>query len=358
MRADAVKVAIIAGQLDQGGSERQLYLWLAGLDRDEFDPVVLNLHPGATAHWHDRIAELDVRVVDVPRQLNRGMRSLRVAHAVRKLRPQLVHSWHIHTNWYAAVAARASGARSLGSCRGSPASIRSAGPIAAAFPALNGMVANSAEAVEALRHADFFGRPVFHVRNGLVDWEHDRVGARRQARELGLDTDAVLVAVLGRVVGEKGLDDLVGVAARVLDAAAHPVQFVVIGEGRDRQRLEEDSAKSRTGSRGEVRRSCGRRGATARRLRCPVASVRRRGSPERPARGGGGFAPRRDMGPAVRARGAFDRLRRLRARAVTSRVSPERSFVWQTSPSFGCSSEGQPASTSSRSSASLGWSTR
>jgi glycosyltransferase involved in cell wall biosynthesis len=248
MRADAVKVAIIAGQLDQGGSERQLYLWLAGLDRDEFDPVVLNLHPGATAHWQEHIAELDVRVIDVPRQRNRGMRSLRVAHAVRKLRPQLVHSWHLHTNWYAAVAARASGARSLGSCRGSPSSIRSAGPIAAAFPALNGMVANSAETVEALRHADFFGRPVFHVRNGLVDWEHDRAGARRHARELGLDTDAVLVAVLGRVVSEKGLDDLVGVAARVVDAAAHPVQFAVIGEGRDRERLEEDARRAGLGA--------------------------------------------------------------------------------------------------------------
>ena len=58
----------------------------------------------------------------------------------------------------------------------------------------------------------------------------------------------MLVAVLGRVVGEKGLDDLVGVAARVLDAAAHPVQFVVIGEGRDRERLEEDARRAGLGA--------------------------------------------------------------------------------------------------------------
>ena len=45
MTVRKVKIAYIAGQLGLGGAEHQLFLLINDLDRTEFDPLVLNLHP-------------------------------------------------------------------------------------------------------------------------------------------------------------------------------------------------------------------------------------------------------------------------------------------------------------------------
>jgi len=45
------RIAIITGQLVVGGAERQLYLWLANMDRQRFEPIVLTLHPGFGDYW-------------------------------------------------------------------------------------------------------------------------------------------------------------------------------------------------------------------------------------------------------------------------------------------------------------------
>ena len=58
--AEVINVVIIAGQLVVGGAERQLYLWLANLDRNRFDPIVLTLHPGHGEFWEDPIRELGI----------------------------------------------------------------------------------------------------------------------------------------------------------------------------------------------------------------------------------------------------------------------------------------------------------
>ena len=47
----STNIAILAGQLVVGGAEKQLFLWLANLDRERFNPIVLTLHPGFGDYW-------------------------------------------------------------------------------------------------------------------------------------------------------------------------------------------------------------------------------------------------------------------------------------------------------------------
>jgi len=59
-------IAIIAGQLVVGGAERQLYLWLANLDRERFNPIVLTLHPGYGDYWEKPVEAFILRSICQP----------------------------------------------------------------------------------------------------------------------------------------------------------------------------------------------------------------------------------------------------------------------------------------------------
>lgn len=115
MTLEGLKVAFVAGTLGQGGAERQLYYALKALAAHGARPSVVALTRGE--HWEAPISALGVPVLFAGASRGRLARAWDILGTIRRLRPNVVQSFHFYTNLYAAVAARAIGVPSIGALR-------------------------------------------------------------------------------------------------------------------------------------------------------------------------------------------------------------------------------------------------
>jgi glycosyltransferase involved in cell wall biosynthesis len=112
-----IRVLHLIAHLGRGGSERQLALLLEHLDRTRVASVVVFCNPSANALWDSHFERIGVPVLDL--SASRGLGRVRaLRRAVRTHKIDLIHSWTLHLNAYAAVVARLTGSRAWGSLRG------------------------------------------------------------------------------------------------------------------------------------------------------------------------------------------------------------------------------------------------
>ncbi|MEH3144378.1 MAG: glycosyltransferase [Methylobacterium frigidaeris] len=226
--AAPVPVAVMIGQLGQGGSERQLFLFLARCDRSRWAPTLYV--SGELGFWEGPIRALGVPVVlltgSPPAKL------LRFRAAVRRQRPAAFFSWSSYTNVFA-LALLGLGARRIGSYRNSlyddlPGRGRAAWALASRA-ALSAAVCNSRETFEAFAaQAGRVCRPVY-VPNGVEPIPPGQARAWRgewRAR-LGVAPGEVLVAGVGRLTPQKCFSRFVDVVALV--SRVVPVRAVIAG---------------------------------------------------------------------------------------------------------------------------------
>ncbi len=105
-----LRVVHLIGQLGQGGSEQQLHLVLAHLDPARFDSRVIAFNRSPEGELHRTLEELGVGVEYLPASC-RGIarRTIHLTRALRRRRPDVIHSWTAHDNPYAELAGRLAG---------------------------------------------------------------------------------------------------------------------------------------------------------------------------------------------------------------------------------------------------------
>lgn len=210
MRMTRKTVAIIAGQLSVGGAERQLYLWLAHLDRKRFRPVVVTLHPDCGDYWEKPIESLGIPLVRVPRRSNRMARLINLTKALRPYQPHLVHAWHLFASPYGGASALLLGVRSsLGSLRGSFEAFRTQ-RIESRLTMLltRGIVVNSRSAGTQIASTyERFAKRVYIIPNAV----ESQVRTRREARAhlnktWNVPEAAIWIGSMGRLQPGKRFD--------------------------------------------------------------------------------------------------------------------------------------------------------
>lgn len=230
----ARSVAILAGQLVLGGAERQLYLWLAHMDRRRYRPVVATFHPDHGDHWEGPIEALGVPLIRVKPNGCPPLRLVRVAALLRPYRVELVHGWHMFTSGYAALSGRLLGARSsLGSVRGSYESFRSSPLLMRyALSMADAVVVNSQTAGDQLASTlGPVGKRVFIVPNGVEDHVEARARARAVlAARCAIPEAGTWIGSVGRLVKGKGFELLLQ-SMRLLRASAPAARLILIGYG-------------------------------------------------------------------------------------------------------------------------------
>src|SRR5262245_17804632 len=92
-----LKLCFLAGTLEQGGAERQLYYILEALCQAGANPRLLSLDQGG--FWEPKLQELGVRVTWVGAG-SRWQRLLRIVKELRKDCPDILQSQHFYTNAY------------------------------------------------------------------------------------------------------------------------------------------------------------------------------------------------------------------------------------------------------------------
>ena len=222
-------IAIMIGQLaPQGGSERQLYLFLAACDHNRWAPVVYV--SGALGSWEGRIRKLGIPVV-----LLRGhplVKMWRFRQAAIAQKATCFFSWSSYTNGFG-LALTGRHFRRIGSFRNATF---------ADLPTQYGwfwrwmskagvstFVCNSRETKTQFASYRGPGKAVHYVRNAVELFCPEQLASWRaewRAR-LGLREDAVLVLGVGRLTRQKQFARFIDVVARVL--RRFPVHAVIAG---------------------------------------------------------------------------------------------------------------------------------
>lgn len=120
-----IKLLYLIGQLGFGGSERQLYLLLKYLKKEIFDCHVIVFNPSPNLAFNESLKKFGVKVLEIPKAC-KGIvpRLLFIYRFVKKLKPDVIHSWTFHDNSYAGVVGWLSGVPiRLGSNRNSLKSV-------------------------------------------------------------------------------------------------------------------------------------------------------------------------------------------------------------------------------------------
>jgi len=241
-------VAMVVGQLQLGGAERQLFELATRLDRARYVPSVICLSE-VTQPYAGMLRDAGITVDVLPRGgHNDFRRALGLARLLRERGVGLVHSFLIAANAYAWVACALGGrARFIASSRTCipPRGFWAGLVHRRAFHAAAAVIANSRRVMEFTR--DLYRLEPERIRvipNGVAtDGFRDDGGARRSAARRAWDVrdDELLVGSIGRLSPEKNLALFVEVARMRCEGpggAARRERYVLVGDGPSRADLE------------------------------------------------------------------------------------------------------------------------
>ncbi len=256
-----LRVLYLVGQLGYGGSEGQLQSVAMHLDRSAWEPHVIVFHSSPNA---DHVAELQSAGIGVrvmPGTVRGPLGKLAfTAREARRLRPDVIHSWTVHDNPYAAWGGRlASAPVRWGSLRGStslpgfrslPGWYRRA-----ALRSVQRVVVNSQALVDELQELGL-ARPRVMLLPNCVEpslQEGDGAGACG-LEELGFAAGEMVFGSIGNIRRAKNQALFVRALARVI-AQRPQARGVIVGEtlaGEEATRAELDREIERLGVGGKI----------------------------------------------------------------------------------------------------------
>lgn len=232
-----INICYIIGQLNRAGAERQLYQLVKGIDRQTFNPVVISLSQGG--HWGGEIRKLNIPVIEIERRKNRETKRLvTVFRLLRKLRPDIVHTYLFSGNTYGRVAAILAGTPAIiASERNEPKlgkdksiSMVLIDRLLALFSA--GIICNSRKAFSHLTQQ--YARKVFFVPNGIDCVPGAEVPQRRSRRSAA----PKIIGTIGRLWPQKNHRLFLDVAKEIIKTEKRAVEFLLVGDGPLRDELQ------------------------------------------------------------------------------------------------------------------------
>jgi glycosyltransferase involved in cell wall biosynthesis len=227
-----LKLCFLAGTLEHGGAERQLFYILQALCHAGAVPRLLSVEQGE--FWEEKIKSLGVGITWVGGQPSRLKRLFRILKEVRKDRPDVLQSQHFFTNAYAGVAARLIQVIGIGAMRSNGHSEtrnsgRLGGRLGLHCPRM--IAANSQSAIQYAIAQGIPASRLYFLPN-VVDTERFQPPSRPP------EAPFTLVAV-GRLSKEKRLDRFISILARLRTEHRLNVRGLIVGPGRPNEDLEQ-----------------------------------------------------------------------------------------------------------------------
>lgn len=235
------RVCWIIPTLDRGGAEKQLVLLANHFDTDAFDTTLIALTRSGPLE-----AALDTSKTKL---IVLGKRSKfdptafwRLVKILREIAPDLVHTWLFAANAYGRAAAKWARVPCI------LGSERSVDPWKGAWQlGVDRWLARSTQGITTNSQGvvDFYAergiaRSLFEViPNGIEPRDPTKEIAREEAfRRLGIPQNRKLILSIGRLWPQKGYKDLIW-SAEMLRVLRGDTSYAILGDGPERQRLEE-----------------------------------------------------------------------------------------------------------------------
>lgn len=246
----STRIAFCITELDVGGAEKTLVQLVRRLDRTEWEPRVFCLGPWAPLVSVLQDAGVPVQCFDAVHLWDAPRVVWQLRRALAEFRPAILQSFLFHANILGRVA---------GAWAGVPHRL-SGIRVAERRSAFYGLVD---------RWTNFLVEKNICVSRGVADFCEQQVGLPPHKTvvipngvdlepfatatpirwsEVGLPDEAVVWLTIARLEPQKGLGDLLA-AAEIVHRTLPETWFVIVGDGPDRARLEEQAAAQPGGSR-------------------------------------------------------------------------------------------------------------
>jgi len=229
--AEPRPIAVMIGQIGQGGSERQLYTFLAHCDRKRWAPVLyVSSDVGDLASWRAPIGALGVPIVQLRGRRHAKMLQFRAACIAQGAKS--FFSWSSYTNGFG-LALLGLGVHRVGSFRNATFSdlpTRFRGLWARlSLAGVTTVVCNSRETQAELSRIAGAAKNVVYVSNAVQTFSPEQIAAWRSKwrAELGVSPADILIVGVGRLAPQKNFARFIEVIAQ--SSKAIPVKAVVIG---------------------------------------------------------------------------------------------------------------------------------
>jgi len=227
-------IAFITGQLGLGGAEKQLFLLARGLRQKGWQASVITMGPREGEYWEQPLREVGIPVFNINMNLSRLHRLFQIREVLHASNISLIHSWSIHTNFYAAAGGRLAGIPvRMGSERANHhSSQKGLGSwYSLCLWGLDALVANSKQEAAFLRSH----RPnlkVCVVPNGVETQGHVTSLQNKQElrTRLGVSSSSPIIGAVGSMVPRKNFTLLIK-ALGVLAQRKVAFTLVLIGDG-------------------------------------------------------------------------------------------------------------------------------
>jgi len=219
-----LKLCFLAGTLEHGGAERQLFYTLQALCQAGATPRLLSLDQGE--FWEDTIKALGICVTCVGDQPARLTRLFRVMKELRKNPPDVLQSQHFYANAYVSVAAWLLQASGIGAMRNNGRTeVSGSGPLGGwlnlRLPRT--IAANSQMAIQYALAQGVPASRLYFLPN-VVDTDWFKPSSPCSKGPL------TLIAV-GRLVKQKRLDRFISLVGRLRTDFRLDVRGLIVGPG-------------------------------------------------------------------------------------------------------------------------------
>ncbi|HEX9853188.1 MAG TPA: glycosyltransferase [Woeseiaceae bacterium] len=234
------RVLQIIPTLDRGGAEKQLSLLAAGLPRNQFEVHVCGLTSGGPLQADLQAAEIPVNIIGKSWKIDPWAWARLRCH-IRRLAPDLVHTWIFAANCYGRQAAASAGVKHLVAGERCVDLWKMWHELA-----IDRYLARRTERIVTNSSGvrDFYvghGIPESKfviIPNGIQPFEPANGVLREQLlKELDLPGDARLIGAIGRLWPQKRFKDLIW-ATDLLKCIRSDIHLLIIGDGPQRWRLE------------------------------------------------------------------------------------------------------------------------
>lgn len=225
---------------EPGGTQKQLALLTSGLPRRQFDVHLCVLdkdrRPGDCF-----IADSDIAAVEIGRSWNVDpLAYARLKRHIRKLAPDIVHSWGFAANRYGGSASRAAGIRHMVASQ-QQIEVSRSGYQAVIDRRLkrhtDRFLTNSRGLSDAFVRRGTPAKKIQVIPNAVHPIRSGRLSKQNLCAEVGIPADSRLIITVGRLGTDKRIKDLIW-AADLLKCVRDDTHLLIVGEGPHRWRLE------------------------------------------------------------------------------------------------------------------------
>lgn len=234
------RLLLIIPSLDRCGAEKQLTLLATGLPRDEFDVHVCALTRGGPLLEDLEDHGTPVTVIGKSWKVDPAA-YLRLRKHIRRLAPDIVHTWIFAANVYGRLAAFAAGVKHVVAGERCVDQWKRGYELAIdryLARRTERIVTNSSGVREFYANHGIPAEKFVVIPNGIRPFSPPEETWREQLfSELGLPSNARLIGAINRLWPQKRVKDLIW-SADLLNAARGDSHLLIVGDGPHRWRLE------------------------------------------------------------------------------------------------------------------------